>query len=160
MGQSFWSKRNGTMSTAGSYIKATDSVSRPMAAVMAVVGILVIGGLLFGVFTGARWGFAKLAGTDTKPKTTKVATNKTPKSTPSQTPSTQTEPVATPAPAVTATSSASTTTPSSTTTVNNEGKAKTAPAAVPNTGPGSNAALFMGVLAVSYLVARRKQLNR
>jgi hypothetical protein len=46
MAKSFWSKRKDSMQTAGGYIKATDSVSRPMALLMTVVGILIVGGLL------------------------------------------------------------------------------------------------------------------
>ena len=61
MARSFWNKRKDSMNKAGSYIKATESVSRPTAFVMTILGILVIGGLFFGVFWGARWSFYGLS---------------------------------------------------------------------------------------------------
>jgi cytoskeletal protein RodZ len=146
------------MDTAGDYLQATSSVSRVSALLMTVVGIILVGALLFGTFWGARWAYAKL--TDTDPKTVSApntAPNTSPNTPTNQTtpqPSTPTPP--TNNPSITATSSTSTTTPTSPAPQ----PAQNRPASVPNTGAGSNIALFTSLLALSYLVARRKMLKR
>lgn len=158
MAQSFWSKRKNDMSTAGGYVKSTSAVSRPTALVMTVLGIVVVGGLLFGIFSAARWSFGKLADNDTTPKPANVATSNTTTS-PSDNSTSNTNT----APSVTATSSTSTTTPSATSTTTSK-PATTTPAVVatanlPHTGPVSNTAVFVGLLVVSYLVYRKKLLK-
>lgn len=149
---SFWSKRKESMNKAGSYIKATESVSRPTAFIMTILGILVIGGLFFGVFWGARWSFEKLSGSgdnDTKPKN--VAVSNSGSSTSSNTSgSTQT---------VTETSSTSTTTPSTPAPVTPPASVPATTANLPHTGPGSTTAFFFAVMLISYLIYRKKQLQ-
>lgn len=157
MAKSFWSKRNvGTDTT--NYIRSVDAVSRPMAVLLTVVGIVVIGGLLFGIFQGARWSFAKLSGNDSSDSTeitsTTTSTDTTPgtHNTPETTPSNST---------ITATSSTATTTPSasSTTVAPTTSTTANASKSLPSTGPSSNVAIFCGVLLVSYLAYRKKLLK-
>lgn len=132
-------------------MKATKAVSRPMAGAMMILGILVVGGLLFGVFWGARWSFDKLANNDSGSKPTTVATTNKPGGSTSSSTNVTT-------PTVTATSSTSTTTPSTpapSTTV------PTTTSRLPYTGPAeNNAALFLGVFVVSYVIYRKKQTSR
>lgn len=148
MALSFWKKQGDNISTAESYMKATKAVSRPMAGAMMIFGILVVGGLLFGVFWGARWSFDKLANNGNTSKPTTVATTNKPTG-----PTSGSTDVTTPS--ITATSSTSTTTPST-----------PAPATVPvttanlpHTGPASNAVLFLVIFTLSYLVYRREQIK-
>ncbi len=154
MAQSFWSKRKNDMSTAGGYVKSTSAVSRPTALVMTVLGIVVVGGLLFGIFSAARWSFGRLTDNDTTPKPANVATSNTTTS-PSDNSTSNTNT----APSVTATSSTSTTTPSAAPKPATTTPAVVATANLPHTGPVSNTALFVGLLVVSYLVYRKKLLK-
>ena len=156
MAQSFWSKRKATIDTAGGYIKAADSVSRPTAVIMTVLGILIVGGLLFGVFTGTKWAYGRL--TDNGSTTTQKGTTTTP------------------GPSITATSSTSTTTPSSvaaptttapatptvaqpTTTPTVVATTATPSKKIPQTGAGSNTALFISVAILGYILHRRRALK-
>jgi cytoskeletal protein RodZ len=148
MAKSFWSKRTNSMATAS-------AVSRPMSLVLMVVGILIVGGLLFGVFQGARWAFNQLAGNDT------VATNPSTQveiNSPSTNTSTPSVP-ATNTP-ITATSSTSTTKPSTPAATS---KPVAVPAtntqALPQTGPASNTAIFLAVLLISYIAFRKISLK-
>ena len=151
MARSFWSKRKDSMNKAGSYIKATESVSRPTAFVMTILGILVIGGLFFGVFWGARWSFEKLSGSgDNGKKSSDVAVN-TPSSNPSNGTSTSKP--------VTETSSTSTTTPSAPKPTPAPANVPATSTNLPHTGPGSTTAFFFTVMLISYLAYRKKQLQ-
>ena len=156
MAQSFWSKRKKDMTSIGSDGKATSGVSRPTAALMTVLGIIVVGGLLFGIFSAARWSFGKLADNDATSKPANVATSSTsPNSSDDSNSNTNTTP------SVTTTSSTSTTTPSSTSSTTPTIKPVTpAPTAnLPHTGPVSNTALFIGLLIVSFLIYRKNLLK-
>ena len=87
MAQSFWSKRKQDIQSAGGYVSDTNSVSRPMAALLTVAGILIVGGLLFGIFAGTKWVITEL----TDDNTSNVATidegnDSAPVNTPSTTP--------------------------------------------------------------------------
>lgn len=151
MAKSFWSRRKDSIQNASGYIKATDSVSRPTALLLTLFGILIVGGMLFGVFMGTRWAYGKLTDSDSgskAPATVSVAPPAPSSSTPSNT--------ATSNP-VTVTSSTATTAPSTppvatvTTPV--------AGADLPNTGPGSTTGLFFATLIISYLLYRKKLLS-
>ena len=156
MAQSFWSKRKQDIQSAGGYVSDTNSVSRPMAALLTVAGILIVGGLLFGIFAGTKWVITEL----TDDNTSNVATidegnDSAPVNTPSTTPTPATPPMqatppaTTPSPSITATSSTSTNTPST-----------PAVKTVPNTGPRENyLAIFFATTLVAYLVYRKKLLK-
>ena len=150
MAQGFWSKRKETITTAGSYIKATSSVSKPAAIAMTIVGILLVGGLLFGIFTGTKWAYSALIGKDTNVVTTSTTTDT--------------------GPSITETSSTSTTTPSSTPTTTAPPTQPTPIVAVatpttvtsnkiPQTGPGSNTLFFFATAFIGYALYRRKTLS-
>lgn len=155
MAQSFWSKRKATIDTAGGYIKAADSVSRPTAVIMTLLGILIVGGLLFGVFTGTKWAYSKLTDDGNNVATTQKGTTNS-------------------GPSITATSSTSTTTPSPATTTPapttpTVAQPTTTPAVVatttvpskkiPQTGAGSNTTLFISVAVLGYILYRRRALK-
>lgn len=151
MALSFWKKRQSDQ-TSDSYIRSVNSVSRPISLILTVVGILLIGGLLFGVFQGARWSFNKLAGNDS-PKVSRPSNVSQPTTTSSSGSSA--------APSVTATSSTSTNTPSSSSTSTTSAAVPaTNTQALPQTGPGSNTAIFLAVLLLSYFAYRHKSLKR
>lgn len=149
MAKSFWSKRNPATETTN-YIRSVDAVSRPMAILLTLVGIVIIGGVLFGIFQGARWSFTKLSGNDiaAKPKNT-ISDSAENEVTTSNTSST------TPTPSVTVTSSTSTTTANSQAT----SVPKTNTTQLPQTGPTSNATIFVAVLVISYFLYRKKTLS-
>lgn len=152
MARSFWSKKKDDLIKGASYTRPSDAVARPNSLFSTILGILFVGLLFFGVFWAARWGYTQL--TDDSPKP--VAVNQDPNangpeitetsSTSTQTPST------TPVPTPSASTPAPNTTPQTGPT--------TTPAAVPNTGAGSNVALFFAVAVVSYLVYRRANLMK
>ncbi len=158
MAQSFWSKRKQDIQSAGSYVNDTNSVSRPMAALLTVAGILIVGGLLFGIFAGTKWVITEL----TDDNTSNVATIddgndnipvNTPGTTTTPTPATQPTPTTTstttPSPSITATSSASTNIPST-----------PAVKTVPNTGPRENyLMIFLATSIVAYFIYRKKLLK-
>ena len=158
MAQSFWSKRRSSAEAAGNYLKATDSVSRPTALIITILGILLVGGLLFGVFSGVRWAYTRLTNDSDTVATTSTSgpTNSgdnRPAASQPPAPTPQTPPSSG---SITATSSTTTTTPSSpqasTTT--------TTPSRVPNTGPTENyIALFSLVAVTAYFVLRRRSLH-
>lgn len=153
MAKSFWSKRTSTPTIAGDYQRPTGGVSGPMSIALIVVGILIIGGLLFGVFQGARWAFNQLSDDDT---IATVPTSQGPTTdTTSTTDSSNTQ--------ITATSSTTTTTPSATTATTPVVSTTTVPAtntqALPQTGPASNTIVFLAVLVISYLSFRKLSLK-
>jgi cytoskeletal protein RodZ len=160
MAKSFWSKRKETMSRAGGYMKATDTVSRPTALLMTILGIIVVGGLFFAVFWGARWSFEQLANNDSGSSQTSDQTSDNGSSTngassgSGETSSTETSGGS---PPITATSSTSTTTPSTPPPV--AVAPTTVPATssnLPHTGPGSTTAFFFAMLIISYLAYRKR----
>jgi hypothetical protein len=153
MARSFWSKRADSQ-VAGDYPSTSVAQSRPRSILFAVVGILIVGFLLFGIFQGARWTFGKLAGTETT-VVERDNNNSSNDGVATTNPSRPTNtPVPTPAPdPVTETSSTTTTTP------NRPVVPPTNTQALPSTGPASNTAIFFGVLLVSYLISRKKSLK-
>lgn len=160
MAKSFWSKRKDSMQTAGGYIKATDSVSRPMALLMTVVGILIVGGLLFGVFATTRWAVGKITNDDTSTiSSTDNGSNNNGSSTPnSGGTGTNTAQVA-PGPSITATTSTSTTTPSAPTPTPVATPPATTASAIPRTGSSNYISVFMAIALLGYLAYRKKQLQ-
>jgi LPXTG-motif cell wall-anchored protein len=155
MAQSFWSKRKSTISNAGGYIKAADSVSRPTAILLTVLGIVIIGGLLFGIFAGTRWAYTQLTG---KNRDTTITQGNDTKG-----------------PSITATSSTSTSSPSATTTTTLASNPAPTPAPttaptvvaatqpttnkLPKTGAGSNSLFFLGMTVIGYILYRRHSLK-
>lgn len=164
MAQSFWSKRKDSVSKAGGYIKAADSVSRPTAILMTVLGILVVGGLMFGIFSATRWAYTQIAGKKDNTTVTQgpsitetSSTSTTTPSTSSQTSSPNTTPT-TPAPA-SSTSTASSTATSTQTPVSTTTQTVAATSNLPRTGAGSNALLFIALVCISYALYRKRQIN-
>jgi hypothetical protein len=141
------------MTTAGGYIQATDAVSRPTAILMTIFGILLVGGLLFGIFSGTRWAYGKL--TDKSGKTTITQTTKTPASTTTTTKG----------PSITATTSTATTTPSTpavtppTATAPVVATTPVNTSKLPQTGAGSNIGVFVTLTVLGYIAYRKKLLK-
>lgn len=134
MAQSFWSRRRDNYDNMGSYVRATETVSRPTAMLMGFLGVFAVLALLFSVFWGARWAYGRLSG-NINTNTTKTAKpNKTTKTT--STTTTNDKKDTTPAPPATPLTTPTTPTPSTTssatTTITNTG-----PSTLPNTGPTS-----------------------
>jgi len=155
MARSFWSRRKESINNAGTYIKATEAVSRPTAFIMTVLGILVIGGLFFGVFWGARWSFEKLSNSGNNDKgSSSVAVN-------TQNPSNSSNGSNSPSASkpVTETSSTSTTAPSTPSPVTTPATIPATTNSLPHTGPGSTTAFFFAVMLISYVIYRKKLLK-
>jgi len=153
MARSFWSKRKDNLQTASSHVKDTDTLSRPTALLLTVFGILIVGGLLFGVFAGTRWIIAKVSEDD--------ATNTAATSQPSPSPNTQpsqTNPAPVSNPSITATSSTSTTTPSTPAATTTQVASTTTN--LPNTGPGSYLGVFIAVAILGYLAHHTRTLRK
>lgn len=152
MARSFWSKKKDQLAGATSYTNASSAVTKPASAFATILGVLLVGVVLYGVFWSARWGFGKLLGNDDTPKVTLGGNTSGDTLTPDTTQNTP----------ITATSSTSTTTPSAQNPPTNTPSvvsAGPAPTTVPNTGAGTNMAVFFTVLGASYILYRKKSLN-
>lgn len=157
MARSFWSKRKDNLQTTASHVKNTNSVSRPTALLLTLVGILIVGGLLFGVFTGTRWIIAKVSEEDVATTaTTSTTTTQPPSSTNTQ--PTQTNPAPVGGPSVTATSSTTTTTPSTPAATTTQ--PLSANTSLPNTGPGNYLGVFIAVALLGYLAHYARTLRK
>lgn len=130
MAQSFWSRRRDGIDTAGSYMRATETVSRPTAILMGMLAVFAIVGVLFGVFWGARTLYTRLTNNDdsgattsqTTPTTTVTSSTST-----SESNAPKTTAVTTPPPVGT--------TPTAAPAV--KSLTNTGPSSIPNTGPAS-----------------------
>jgi cytoskeletal protein RodZ len=156
MAQSFWSKRKDSVSKAGGYIKAADSVSRPTAILMTVLGILVVGGLMFGIFSATRWAYTQIAGKKDNTTITQGPSITETSSTSTTTPSTDNASSTTNTQATAPSTPVATTTPSTSTAPATSASTNSS---LPKTGAGSNALLFVALVCVSYAVYRRRQIN-
>ena len=157
MARGFWSKRKNDITIASNYMQATDSVSRPSAIFMTILGILIVGGLLFGVFSGTRWVYGKLSNRDSKPTVSVVKNDNNPTATSLNTSNSETSNAGTEStgPKVTVTSSTSTNTPSSTTT-----PASTTATKLPQTGPESQLSVFIAAAIIGYLIYRKRTISK
>jgi hypothetical protein len=155
MAKSFWSKRTDQTGMTTGYNTTPGSVSGLTGLLLTIAGILLVGGLLFGVFNGAKWAYNKIAGTDSSSYTavddnkTITATSST--STGSSTGSGSTTPATTPATAPIVATAPSTPATSTTST--------TSAKKLPQTGPNDWMLIFAPIFAVSVLAYRGKLLK-
>lgn len=144
MAQSFWSKRQQT----GSYAQSGTSNARVW--VVTIVGIFIVGLLMYGVFAGSKWAYSRLTSPDRPVASTQNTPGEGPTTSSTQAP-TPTAPTTTIAPStspVTITSSTTTSTPQTASQPNGN--------ALPNTGPGNWGALFVVSSSLAYVLYRRK----
>ena len=125
-----WFRRRKMMSEAGSYLKATDVVSRPIAIVLTVLTFLIVGGLLYGAFLGGKWVFERFSNDDTPAVVQTQDTN-------TQEPGVQPAPSAQPAPETPQQSQPSAQTPPPASQPPAPTVPATGPVTIPDTGPGS-----------------------
>jgi hypothetical protein len=156
MAQSFWSKLFGSTSVDNEYTSYEGGALQPNKAngiLLTIAGILLVGGLLFGVFNGARWAYNKIAGDNTTNTVSTIDSTNAPDVTVTSSTSTDTPQVATATPAapVEVAVPASAATPALST--------GTAPAKLPQTGPMDYTVVFVPILAIGYLAYRKKLLS-
>lgn len=117
-------------------------VQTPGAIALTIVGILIVGATLFGIFRGSRWAFSKIATTDTPNKSTSQTTDQPTKEGVTITSSTNTTTSSAPAAPAPATSPTSTSvTPSNTNSL-------------PQTGSGNYGLMFVGLMVIAYMTSR------
>ena len=132
MAQSFWSRRRDTIDNASSYMRATETVSRPTAVLMGMLAVFAVVAILLGVFWGARLAYSKITGRDTA--STSQTTSDVPKTTITSSTVTTDSNAKTDTGATTA--STSPVTPPVATTPP-KSISNTGPTVIPNTGPTS-----------------------
>jgi cytoskeletal protein RodZ len=121
---------------------------------MTVLGILIVGGLLFGVFTGTKWAYGKLTDDGKGVATTGQTTTSGPSITATSSTSTTT-----PSPATTTPTPVAPTVAQPTTTPTVVATAAAPSKKIPQTGAGSNTALFISVAVLGYFLYRRRALK-
>jgi cytoskeletal protein RodZ len=159
MAQSFWSRRKKQADTAGSYMQATASVSKPMALASTLIGILLIGLLLFGVYKGARYAIDTYR--DGRDPST-VATQESSTSDESSEASSTNDQSASTEESSSASTDESTVQGNTITVTSSTASQPAASNAetVPNTGPTENyLAIFFSVAVLAYAATRRRQLQ-
>jgi len=141
--QSFWSKRH----QASNFAQSGANNARVW--VVTLVGIFLVGLLMYGVFTSSRWAYSRLTGPDSPVASTQNTPDEEPVagSTQAQTPT---------APTTTAPSTSPVTITSSTTTRTPQTTSQSTSSTLPNTGPGNWGALFVVSSSLAYVVYRRK----
>lgn len=164
----FWQRTKDTVTAPAQYIQTTDSVSRPMAVMMSLLGIFLVCALLVGLVFAGRWGYEQIAGKESKPASGQVSTGDTNQNSNGATQSTDTGSATitnrTPGTSSSTndvqnstsprgTSGSSATVNGGTTTSTSTGNGNTA-TSVPNTGPENLIALFV-VTSIASALAHR-----
>jgi hypothetical protein len=153
MAKGFWKTLIGSGSVNDDYTTGALQPNKTNGILLTIAGILLVGGLLFGVFNGARWAYNKIAGGDSANTITTVDPINEPSVTETSSTSTTTPQVAAPT-ATTPEVTAPTPAPVVATTVTG-----TAPAKLPQTGPMDYSVVFVPMLAIGYLAYRKKLLS-
>ncbi len=146
---SFWSRSRDNLQT--------NSGQRVGGLLGTIIGILIIGGLLFGVFMGSRWLYAKL--TDDQPNN--IATQNTDNSSSTgQTSNGSSTSDQSPSGSQSQSAGSSQTQNGGQATIVASGASTSTPQAVPNTGPTENYLLiFFSVSIIAYIAYRKKLLS-
>jgi hypothetical protein len=169
----FWQRTKDSITAPAQYIQTTDSVSRPMAVMMSLLGIFLVGALIVGLVFAGRWGYEQITGKDSKPASGQVSTGDSSQNAGGTTESSETGSgtITNRTPGTSSstndvqnstsprgTTGSSATVNGSATTPTNTGSGNTA-TSVPNTGPENLVALFV-ITSLASALAHRLYLQK